>query len=217
MADKRSPAEILAFRDEASPTPELCEKLRRDAKQLLALVDARLLALALALPDKLDPGAVWSLPDDGELVSYLLSTIRGERQRDLERRLRGNPRVFKRLLELRAALISSDSRMLRPPPAGLPIPTSRESLGTIRFRRFIAHLEFEYEGRTPAGVAEAEDLVLTEARRPPELRGELRKFAFESLSRIPLGLPTLASELKASTCSSTCTATRGSAGFDRNR
>ena len=169
MVDKSSPADdIVAFRDDVPTSSEFRKALQRDCKMLLALANARLLALALSLQAESDQDAKWPLAPDEELISYLLNTLPDHKRRELEADLKGNPRAFKRLLELHHALAGEAGQEVAAIPSSWQHVESREQLGTARFRPANGHLEF-----APDDVMRSRlDLGQGDVIRPedPELR-----------------------------------------------
>jgi hypothetical protein len=93
-----SDEDIVRLRDDAAYAGRAQVLGSPEARR--ALAESRLRALAITLTGKdasqPDPG----VPNDEELLEYLLADIAEDRRRGLESRLRGNPRAFERLMKL---------------------------------------------------------------------------------------------------------------------
>lgn len=93
-----SDADIVRLRDDAA-YPDRAQALGSpEARRSLA--ESRLRALAISLTAKGVAGPQAGVPNDDELLEYLLADMAEDRSRELESRIRGNPHAFERLVKL---------------------------------------------------------------------------------------------------------------------
>jgi hypothetical protein len=93
-----SDEDILSLRDDVAH-PDRAQSLAVPGARR-ALAESRLRALAIALSGKGASQHHVDVPQDDELLEYLLADMPEDRHRELESQLRGNPRAFERLVKL---------------------------------------------------------------------------------------------------------------------
>lgn len=93
-----SDADIVRLRDDAA-FPDRAQALGSPEARR-ALAESRLRALAISLTGTGAAQTDDRIPNDDELLEYLLADVDEDRRRGLESRLRGNPRAFARLMKL---------------------------------------------------------------------------------------------------------------------
>jgi hypothetical protein len=186
-ANGPDPADIVALRDGEPLAAIVREAIARNPEAALALADARLLSLAIGLPRGSDPERPWALPPDDELVSYLVGALEPAESAKLESGLRGNPRAFARLVELRNVLAEKTSVPSKPwRPVGAS--DDRMRLGTVWFRRADKVLQFRRDSERlleeDFGADLAADVSFLDQRASRrDFEGFLESLRIPSLSR----------------------------------
>lgn len=176
-ASKPTPAELVALRDSAPTSEELRKAVAQDHEALLALAEARILALALTLPTDTNAKQEWPLPDAVELVAYLQNSLSDEARPKLEKELRGNPRALDFLIALRNALIGKieDGAAAK---VRVPSGTPRISLGSIQYKAEDTRFLFRRNRPFEEPLASIGEEVTFHAEAIPRLSSE-RGFDFE--------------------------------------
>jgi hypothetical protein len=156
-----------------------------DAGARRALADARLRALAFALGSEQSPrpGA-----DDTELLAYLLDTLPEQRRLTLEGALRGDARMFGRLVTLRGAFNSQtdkrDRQRADDPARKIPRRTvghvDVRSMGQIlQFRNAQAPRRSFHSGPLPSRALETSERPVVRALQPSLGFRRLKRPRFE--------------------------------------
>ena len=146
MADQPTAADIVAFRDGERLTRALRRAIRTNPASLLALADARLLALAIriAFTDTPTDARV----DEVELLAYLQANQSLGEAKVLSEKFVGDAGALAQLLALRDALdpVRTEAARYMPPP---PSEMRRLELGTIHWRPRGGILVFQQEATDP--------------------------------------------------------------------
>jgi hypothetical protein len=185
--DTQTQSGILAFRDGAPTEKEIRRLIAGDPKALEALIESRILALAVALPAAPAPGGA-PLPAAEDLLAYLTAPLSDLQRAEWEARLRGDARAFAALLELRRML----KRIAASPPRPEDVPPSppRIALDEIRWRVRGQDLVFPGEGPVAEAPGSGAMFALRSAatRRQRDAFEEPQEYAdFTPESDDPLG------------------------------
>jgi hypothetical protein len=140
-----SPEELIALRDGELSSSEIGDALVGDFAAQRQLLESRLLSLALSLAGGAkqprasqaslleDAGVERTAFDTDRLVRYISGVMEQDEALAFERMLRGNPRAFAKLIEVKDAFFGQARALAKVEPRPTPL-VDRETIGTLSVR-----------------------------------------------------------------------------------
>jgi len=140
-----SPEELIALRDGELSSSEIGDALVGDFAAQRQLLESRLLSLALSLAGGAkqprasqaslleDAGVDRTAFDTDRLVRYISGVMEQDEALAFERTLRGDPRAFAKLIEVKDAFFGQARALAKVQPRPTPL-VDRETIGTLSVR-----------------------------------------------------------------------------------